>query len=64
MEGYKTAYNKLLKRYYNGIEYILQNPNEREKWLPEILKIMKNLSDMIIKYSIPEEKILTGFEVK
>lgn len=63
MQEYKITYNKLLTRYNNGITYISENPNEREKWFPEIQKIMQDLDNLIKKYSIPDENILTGFEV-
>lgn len=63
MQDYRITYNKLLRRYNNGIEYITNNPEEREKWFPEIEKIMQELNNMIIQYSIPKENISTGFEV-
>ncbi len=63
MQEYKITYNKLLRRYNNGIAYISENPNEREKWFPEIQKIMQDLDNLVKKYSIPDENILTGFEV-
>lgn len=60
MEEYKIEYNKLLKRYENGIKYIQTHPSEL-KWFGEIQKIMNDLDEMIRKYNISGENVLKGF---
>lgn len=61
MEEYKITYNKLLKRYYNGIEYLSSHSNMQEKWLPELLDILEKLGKMVDEYKITGKNILNGF---
>ena len=62
MEKYKIEYNNLLKRYNNGIEYLLSHKDQRDKWLPELEKIINQLGEYIDKYNISRENILSGFK--
>lgn len=62
MQEYKVKYNQLLKRYNNGIKFLTENPQEKEKWLPELKSIMTELDKLIKKYYIHSENILNGFE--
>ncbi len=63
MESYKIEYNNLLQRYYNGCEYLKNNPNQERKYLSLLLNIQKNLDIMIEKYNITDSNIiLNGFK--
>lgn len=63
MESYKEEYNKLLNRWYKGLEYIEKHPDEEIKYAPELIKIQKRLENMIeIYYIKDEETILKGFK--
>ena len=61
MKSFKIAYNKLLQRYNNGIRYLEDNPNELQKWFPELLLIMQDLDKLIRQNNIADENILKGF---
>lgn len=63
MESYKEQYNHLLERYNNGCSYIASHIDEAEKFLPELSKILKQMDDILIKYSITNtDEILYGFK--
>lgn len=60
----KQAYNKVLKRFYNGCNYIEEHLEETEKYYPKVLEL-KNTMDKILE-KLPkatEEEILNGFKV-
>lgn len=62
MEKLKQEYNKTLKRYYNGCNYIEEHIEEVDKYLPTIEELLNKLN-LIIKRipGITEEEILNGF---
>ena len=63
MEKYKQEYNNLLKRYYNGCKYLSENPQDFEKFLPELLKILENINIIIVQQNITDSDIaLKGFK--
>lgn len=63
MEAYKTEYNKLLERYYNGCKYLEENPEKMNEYLSLLLNIQNKLDIMIEKYNIKDEDIiLNGFK--
>lgn len=63
MEKYKQEYNNLLKRYYNGCKYLSENPQEIEKFLPELLKILENINIIIDEKDITDSNIISnGFK--
>lgn len=63
MEDYKIKYNKLLKRYYNGCEYLSKNPDAPQKDLDLLLHIKDELNIIIEKYNITDSNIiLNGFK--
>ena len=63
MESYKTAYNNLLKRYYNRCKFLEENPDKFDEYLDLLLNIQKNLNIMIEKYNIKDKDIiLKGFK--
>lgn len=63
MEQYKQDYNKLLKRYYNGCDYLESHPDEFEKYQTELLKIINGLDKILIENNITDKWIIShGFE--
>ena len=63
MESYKQKYNNLLNRYYNGCKYLKENPNDIDKFLPELLKILENINIIIVQQNITDNNtILKGFK--
>ena len=54
--------NDLLKRYNNGIAYLSSHKQEKDKGLPELLSIVKELGKMIDENDIQGENILNGFK--
>lgn len=63
MESYKEEYNNLLKRYYNGCDYLEKNPQECEKYLDLLLNILENINIMIEENNITDKNIiLNGFK--
>lgn len=62
MESYKQEYNYLLKRYYNGCEYIKNHLEESEKLMPELLKILDKMNIILDENNINDSNIiLNGF---
>lgn len=60
----KRAYNKVLKRFYNGCNYIEEHPEETEKYYPKVLKLHDTLNKILKKLpNSTEEEILNGFKV-
>lgn len=63
MESYKQEYNTLLKRYYKGCNYLKDNPQESEKLMPELLKILDKMNIILADNpATNEEDILYGFK--
>ena len=63
MESYKQEYNNLLKRYYNGCDYISKHPEEEKKLMPELLKILEKMNIILAENPAEnEEDILYGFK--
>lgn len=59
----KKLYNQILQRYYNGCNYIEEHIDQVEKYLPEILKLLDILNQILEKIpNATEEEILNGFE--
>ena len=58
MEKLKQEYNKTLKRYYNGCNYIEEHIEEVDKYLPTIEELLNKLN-LIIKRipGITEEEL-------
>ncbi|MGN1327646.1 MAG: hypothetical protein ACI4VQ_06215 [Clostridia bacterium] len=62
MDSYKIEYNNLLKRYYNGCDFLKENPDEINKYLSLLLNILDKLNIIIEKYKITDSNIiLNGF---
>lgn len=68
MNKLKQEYNYNLTRYVNGCKYCEANRNETDKWIPELIKILNNMNDIlkeIMKHEkVSEEDILNGFKTK
>ena len=47
MEDLKKKYNATLKRFEKGCAYLGEHKNEIPKYVPEIIKIVKDLGIMI-----------------
>lgn len=63
MEEYKQNYNYWLKRYYNGIKYLENNPQDFEKYIDNILTIINELNKIITEHQeITREEILNGYK--
>lgn len=54
-------YNHLLKRYYNGCEYITKNPKEWDKYIGTLTQMTKDLEELIRE--IEKERKLTTIEI-
>lgn len=62
MQKIKELYNKTLQRYYNGCNYIEENIKEADKYLPEVLKLLDTLNQILKRIPATEEEILNGFK--
>lgn len=62
MQKLKELYNKTLQRYYNGCNYIEEHIQETDKYLPEVLKLLDTLNQILKRIPATEEEILNGFE--
>ncbi|CDB32116.1 unknown [Clostridium sp. CAG:575] len=62
MDKIKELYNKILQRYYNGCNYIEEHIEEVDKYLPEVMKLLDTLNQILKKIPATEEEILNGFK--
>lgn len=62
MQKIKELYNKILQRYYNGCNYIEEHIEEVDKYLPEVMKLLNTLNQILKKIPATEEEILNGFK--
>lgn len=62
MQKLKELYNKILQRYYNGCNYIEEHIEEVDKYLPEVMKLLDTLNQILKKIPATEEEILNGFK--
>ena len=58
----KEIYNKTLQRYYNGCNYLMENPNEWDKYEKSVLSLLNTLNKILEKVPATEEEILNGFK--
>lgn len=63
MHKLKEIYNKTLQRYYNGCNYLMENPNEWDKYEKSVLSLLNTLNKILEKVPATEEEILNGFKV-
>ena len=63
----KLNYNYILNRYYNGCNYVAENKENADKYIPHLLKIKKELEEYlkdIMKFQdVTEQEILNGFNI-
>lgn len=65
MQNLKELYNKTLRRYYNGCNYIEEHIEEMDKYLPAVKELLNGLNFLIEKIgNMTEKEILEGFEVE
>lgn len=65
MQNLKELYNKTLRRYYNGCNYIEEHIEEVDKYLPAVKELLNGLNFLIEKIgNMTEKEILEGFEVE
>lgn len=61
----KWEYNNTLNRYYNGCNYLMDNPNEFDKYIKNVMDLkakIDELLDIIMKeQEVTEDEILGGF---
>lgn len=62
MDKIKELYNKILQRYYNGCNYIEEHIQEADKYLPEVMKLLDTLNQILKRIPATEEEILNGFK--
>lgn len=62
MQKLKQEYNATLKRYYKGCEYLMNNPNEWDKYESIVLKLLERLNQILKQIPATEEEILNGFK--
>lgn len=67
MEKLKKQYNYLLNRYYNGCNYIEENPDQFNKYINKIMDFKEELENILEKIQneqkVSEEEILGGFKI-
>ena len=62
MQKFKELYNKVLKRYYNGCNYIEEHIEEADKYLPNVMELLDTLNQLLKRIPATEEEILNGFK--
>lgn len=62
MQKLKEIYNKTLQRYYNGCNYLMENPNEWDKYEKSVLSLLNTLNKILEKVPATKEEILNGFK--
>ena len=68
LDKLKQEYNHNLTRYYNGCKYLEKCDDEEiDKWLPELLKILNRINELLEKImkqqEVSRKEILEGFEL-
>lgn len=61
MNSYKEEYNYCLTRYYKGCAYLEEHPEEHDKYIGELLKILDELNRLIEIHNITGPEITKGF---
>lgn len=62
MQKIKELYNTTLQRYYNGCDYIEEHIEEVDKYLPNVMKLLDTLNQILKRIPATEEEILNGFK--
>lgn len=68
MYDLKWNYNYNLNRYYNGCNYLENNPEKFDKYIEELTSIKENLeilvSEIMKQQEVTEDEILGGFALE
>lgn len=64
MEDLKKKYNATLKRFEKGCAYLGEHKNEIPKYVPEIIKIVKDLGIMIDMFAEQHGYVMTNDEIE
>ena len=62
MQKIKELYNTTLQRYYNGCTYIEEHIEKVDKYLPNVMKLLDTLNQILKRIPATEEEILNGFK--
>ncbi|MBQ3413971.1 MAG: hypothetical protein IJH39_01190 [Clostridia bacterium] len=62
MQNIKELYNKTLKRYYDGCNYLMEHPEEWNKYEKAVLSLLDKLNKILDLIPATEEEILNGFK--
>lgn len=63
MDNYKIVYNKLLKRYYDGCNYINNHIDRYDFYINELMKIFNELNEISIRHpEMTKDELLNGFK--
>ena len=62
MQKIKELYNTTLQRYYNGCNYIEEHIEEVDKYLPNVMKLLDTLNQILKRIPATEEEIRNGFK--
>lgn len=62
MQKIKELYNTTLQRYYNGCNYIEEHIEKVDKYLPNVMKLLDTLNQILKRIPATEEEILNGFK--
>ena len=68
MYNLKWNYNSILRRYYNGCNYLEEHPEEFDKYIEELNGIKENLeiliNEIMGQQKVNENEILGGFALE
>ena len=64
MQKLKGLYNKNLQRYYDGCNYIFNNPTEWDKYLPVVKELLNKMNEILKEMpQATKEERLNGFKL-
>ena len=60
-------YNNTLNRYYNGCNYLIDNPEQFDKYIDNVMEFKEKLDELLDKImkeqEVTENEILGGFSL-
>ena len=63
----KWEYNNTLNRYYNGCNYLIDNPEQFDKYIDNVMEFKEKLDELLDKImkeqEVTENEILGGFSL-
>ena len=63
----KSEYNKILNRYYNGCNYLIEYPEQFNKYINSVMELKNKLDNLLTKikemHQVDENEILKGFDI-